>query len=160
MNAEIPSNVDDSETIWRTLYSPHHINRKTNKVRTSAVQPPKNHRDEVDETKRSNKVSVTRHDYVSDDFCVQHALRYASDTKTFEGFLALKVVKVRNAGADVTARPTEDNPAHANVVYNSLCVDFDEEIDELNNQQLKLIQQRIVDAGTFIPKPNKDDLNI
>jgi hypothetical protein len=159
MNVEIPSNVDDNETIWRTLYSPHHINRRTNKVRPSAVQPSTKHRDEEDETKRSNKVSVTRRNFVSEQFCVQHALSNASDTKTFEGFLDLKVESVRAAGADVCASPTDDNPAHANIVYNCLCVDFDDEIDDLNDQQVKQIQRRIVDAGTFIPKTNKDNSN-
>lgn len=148
---EIPEEVDDCEIILRTLYSPYHIKRGTDKVRPSAVQPP-NSPDEEDGSKRSNKVSVTRKDYVDMQFCVNHALSYESEGKLFEGFLKLKVKSVRDADADVRSFPTNDNPAHANIVYKSLNVCLGDDIDNINSQKLKQIQRKIVEEGFFIKR--------
>jgi hypothetical protein len=52
----------------------------------------------------------------------------------------------------VRSFPTNDNPAHANIVYKSLNVCLGDDIDNINSQKLKQIQRKIVEEGSFIKR--------
>lgn len=152
---KIPNVVSDEETIFRNIYSPYHV--KKNKVRPTALKPKLTSPDEDDEKKRNNKVSTTRKDYASLAFCKQHALRYAHD-RTYAGFLSVKAVDIRKADAEILAKPTEDNPAHANIIFEQVNLSLEEEIDDLVDTRLRYSMTMIVDAGEYIDSSKVEEL--
>lgn len=119
MNIEvhhIPELVADEETVLRTVFSPAHVNNK-GKVRPSCLKPRIKFNDEDDGTLRSNKVSVTRLQYASFEFCRKHALSHLNGAQTFWGFVQLLVKDIRECECEVVSKPVDDNPAHANIVF-------------------------------------------
>lgn len=149
MIRKIPRDIDDNETIFRNVYSPIHIDTKKHKVRPSALQPNLKNPDEDDKTKVNNKASTTRKDYASLGFCKNHALNHENGRK-FAGFLSLTASKIREVDADVVAKPVEDNPAHANIVFESFDIPFGEEIDPLYKAELKAVYTELTDSGTYV----------
>lgn len=152
---KIPNVVSDEETIFRNIYSPYHV--KKNKVRPTALKPKLTSPDEDDEKKRNNKVSTTRKDYASLAFCKQHALRYAHD-RTYAGFLSVKAIDIRKACADILAKPTNDNPAHANIIFEQVNLPLEEEVDDLVDTKLRYSMTMIVEAGEYIDSSKVEEL--
>ena len=148
----IPNSIDNEEIIYRTLYSPFHYDSKRGKVKPNAVEPPLKKPDDDDPTKANNKVSTIRKKYVSLLFCLEHAHKYEKDNKKFEGFLSLITKDIKNAGADIQAKPVEDNPAHANIVYSMLDLNLQEEVDQLTKAKLKETYTKIANSGKYIKK--------
>lgn len=138
MNIEvhhIPELVADEETVLRTVFSPAHVNNN-GKVRPSCLKPRMKFNDEDDETQRSNKVSVTRLQYASLEFCRKHALSHLNGAQTFWGFVQLLVKDIRECECEVIYKPVDDNPAHANIVF-PFCLSIEEDPEPLNAEITK-----------------------
>jgi len=109
----IPEFVDNQEKLVRFIFSPHNI--KNNKLRSNAYMPPI----------YSNEVSVTRLKYSSADRCKLLANRVINLDSTGEkkiyGFSIVSKAEALNCGIyDVKSLPTNENNAHANILYQVL----------------------------------------
>ena len=114
----IPSEIDNQENILRTIFSPANFNAK-GKLRGNFMRPQFSKADEDDPTIASNKISVTRVDHVSINFCKDHAKSHSSKpNRLYWGFARFITSDIRSTPkVDVSSKPVEDNPAHANIVY-------------------------------------------
>ena len=114
----IPSNIDSQEKILRTIFSPVNFNAK-GKLRTNFMRPQFSKADEDDPTIASNKISVTRVDHVNIDFCKSHAKSHSTKpNRLYWGFARFIASDIRSVSkVDISSKPVEDNPAHANIVY-------------------------------------------
>ena len=114
---EIPEKIANEEIVMRTIFSPANFNKK-GKLRSNFMRPKVSKPDEDNQEIASNKLSVTRYNYVDIDFCRQHAKRHSSlPNRNYWGFAKFVVEGLRNLGSDVVSKPTIDNFAHANIVY-------------------------------------------
>lgn len=116
-NTIIPQKVDDEEVVLRTIFHP--ANFKKNKTTLSAnFMIPPACPDENDSSILSNKLSVTRYLYAGLDFCKAHGKLHSNPAarRSYFGFALFIVGDLRKHNVEVESCPTEDNPAHANVV--------------------------------------------
>lgn len=147
--APVTSPITDEEMLLRTSYSPMHINTKTGKPRPSCLRPITREPDEENPNKMNNRVSVTRLCYSGWQFCIDHARRYQTETKTLHGFLRLLAGNVKAIGLWLQPKPVADNPYHANMVFTEIDKRHGEELDELESGQLLEKLRLLVNSGEY-----------
>lgn len=146
---KIPNEIDGGEYIMRTIFSPANFNSK-GKLRPNYMRPQISKPDEDDPTIASNKLSVTRYNYVNIEFCREHAKRHSSSpTRNYWGFARFLVNDIRICKADVVAKPVEDNPAHANIVY-----PFHIEIGKPLDPEIELLIKELVERAKILKDPD------
>lgn len=113
----IPQDVDDTEYVMRTIFSPANLNAKGG-LRPNYMRPQFSKQDEDDSSIASNKLSVTRYNYVGIEFCRDHAKKNSSmPNRMYWGFARFLTKDIRKCEVDVVSKPTRNNFAHANIVY-------------------------------------------
>ena len=111
----IPTEVSESERLLRFILSPLHFNKK-GALRSNAYNP----------TVNSNEISVTRLDYSSIEECkrLAHKMDCSEDGKvvrSYRGFgLLNKGIALACGAVDVIGSPKDDNPAHADILLESV----------------------------------------
>lgn len=124
MCGRIPSKIDVSERIMRTIFHPANFNEKKGTLKSNFMRPPASELDEDNHTFLSNKLSVTRYDYSGIDFCRRHARAHQKEPRrNYWGFgrfvvgalVAARQVSSRDMTCTVEYKPADDNPAHANI---------------------------------------------
>lgn len=146
----IPNEIDDKEYIMRTIFSPANFN--IGKLRSNYMRPQINRPDEDDETIASNKLSVTRYNYVDIEFCRNHARSHSSlPNRKYWGFARFIAEDIRECGADIVYKPVGDNLAHANIVY-----PFQMEIGKTLDPEIELMIKRLVGKAKILQDPDPD----
>ena len=153
----ITLDIDNQENILRTIYSPANFNPK-GKLRGNFMRPQFSKADEDDPTIASNKISVTRVDFVNLDFCKNHAKSHSSKPNRFYwGFARFIASDIRNTpNVDISSKPVEDNPAHANITY-----DFRIPISPgaTIGAEYELAIKALVGKAQIMRDPSPDDAN-
>lgn len=119
----IPKEVGGEERIMRTIFHPANFNEKKNTLRPNFMKPPVEP-DEDEPSIISNKLSTTRYDYTGLQFCRDHARNHQKEPRRhywgFARFVVGQLISPRSVDGNdyycsVQHKPTDDNPAHANV---------------------------------------------
>ena len=117
----IPSEVSATERLIRFIMSPLHFDKK-GVLRSNAFNP----------TFDSNEISVTRLDYSSVEECkrLAHKMDCRDEAgkkgRSYSGFCLLnKAIAIACGAKDVVWSPTEDNPAHADILLEEVRVRTD-----------------------------------
>ncbi len=111
----IPTEVSDSERLLRFILSPLHFNKK-GALRSNAYNP----------TPNTNEISVTRLDFSTIEECkrLAHRMDHSEDGKVVRSYCGFGLLNKRIAMAcgaiDVVGSPKEDNPAHADILLETV----------------------------------------
>jgi hypothetical protein len=116
-NGRTPGNAEDKETVVRDIIYPFHFKKSPGKRMPSYFL--------FEAPRESAEVSVLRLDYGSHDRCKNHAQKLVKKKNDqgikcrYWGLAFLKVISVRECGADVIASPLieEDWLEHADIKY-------------------------------------------
>lgn len=144
----MPTVIADDEHLLRTAFEPMHFSK--GRIRPKCLKPMTKEPDEDDPSRMNNKVSVTRLDYAGWCFCLDHAHKNQKTNKVFKGFLKLVAGKVRTFGLDALYKPTDDNPFHANMVYQEINKPHEDELDELESANLQATMRKVFESGEYV----------
>lgn len=144
----MPVVIADDEHLLRTAFEPMHFSK--GRIRPKCLKPMIKEPDEDDPSRMNNKVSVTRLDYGGWRFCLEHAHKNQKTNKVFKGFLKLVAGNVRKFGLDALYKPADDNPFHANMVYQEINKPHEDELDDLESANLQATMRKVFESGEYV----------
>ena len=106
-----PSEISENEVLVREVYSPFHVNLKTQKLKPHAFKPPSQRKD----------VSTLRLMFTTAQFCREHALIRDTPQTEYRGLAVIRNKCVISSGLNTIATPLLEHipplPMHADIIH-------------------------------------------